>query len=88
MLDGPVPDGARSVSWPWYHQLLTHELTPEAKELLSAYSGVPAAEMEAHVYSIVGLFFRHRGKQANDVLYSETKLGVSFHGLVLASSGS
>lgn len=53
MLDGPVPDGARSVSWPWYHHVLTNELTPDARELLMTYSGVSRKEMEAHIYSIV-----------------------------------
>ncbi|KAL9601636.1 MAG: hypothetical protein Q9219_002356 [cf. Caloplaca sp. 3 TL-2023] len=52
MLDGPVPDGARSVSWPWYHHVLTNELTPDAKKLLATYSRVPPDEMEAHIYSI------------------------------------
>ncbi|KAI4139036.1 MAG: hypothetical protein LQ341_004395 [Variospora aurantia] len=52
MLDGPVPHGARSVSWPWYHQVLTSELTPDAKKLLVSYSGVSLAELEAHIYSV------------------------------------
>ncbi|KAL8649173.1 MAG: hypothetical protein Q9226_005683 [Calogaya cf. arnoldii] len=52
MLDGPVPGGARSVSWPWYHHLLTNELTPDAKKLLTTYSKVPSKEIEAHIYSI------------------------------------
>ncbi|KAL8924514.1 MAG: hypothetical protein Q9208_003989 [Pyrenodesmia sp. 3 TL-2023] len=52
MLDGPVPNGARSVSWPWYHHVLTNELTTEAKQLLSNYSGIPSTQMEAHVYSV------------------------------------
>ncbi|KAL8768200.1 MAG: hypothetical protein Q9209_005509 [Squamulea sp. 1 TL-2023] len=52
MLDGPVPSGARSVSWPWYHHLLTNELTPDAKELLTTYSKVPPADIKAHIYSI------------------------------------
>ncbi|KAL8706613.1 MAG: hypothetical protein Q9201_000360 [Fulgogasparrea decipioides] len=52
MLDGPVPDGARSVSWPWYHHILTKELTPDAKKLLTAYSEVSPEDVEAHIYSI------------------------------------
>ena len=55
MLDGPVPDGARSVSWPWYHHVLTTELTPDAKKLLTTYSKVPPAEIEAHIYRVVGV---------------------------------
>lgn len=54
MLEGPVPDGARSVSWPWYHHVLTNELTREAKQLLAAYSGISPSQLEAHIYSIVG----------------------------------
>ncbi|KAL8806414.1 MAG: hypothetical protein Q9182_001329 [Xanthomendoza sp. 2 TL-2023] len=52
MLDGPVPDGARSVSWPWYHHVLTTELTLDAKKILTTYSQVPPTEIEAHIYSI------------------------------------
>ena len=53
MLDGPVPGGARSVSWPWYHHVLTNELTPDAKKLLTTYSKIPPEEIEDHIYSIV-----------------------------------
>lgn len=53
MLDGPVPAGARSVSWPWYHHTLTTELTADSRTLLQQYSGVPAQDVEHHVYRIV-----------------------------------
>ena len=53
MLDGPVPDGARSVSWPWYHHTLTNELTLDARTLLHEYSRVPREEIESHVYRVV-----------------------------------
>lgn len=52
MLDGPVPDGARSVAWPWYHHLLTTELTVDARKLLATYSRIPADQLETHIYSI------------------------------------
>ncbi|KAL8709859.1 MAG: hypothetical protein Q9220_005475 [cf. Caloplaca sp. 1 TL-2023] len=52
MLDGPVPNGARSVSWPWYHHVLTTELTLDAKKLLTTYSGLLPGEIERHIYSI------------------------------------
>ena len=53
MLDGPVPNGARSVSWPWYHHELSDELTPEAKEVLEHYSGIAPEDLESHIYRIV-----------------------------------
>ena len=53
MLDGPVPDGARSVSWPWYHQTLTTELTVDARTLLEEYSKVPKDGVKTHIYRIV-----------------------------------
>ena len=53
MLDGPVPEGARSVSWPWYHHTLTTELTIDAREVLEKYSKVSPEDVEKHVYRIV-----------------------------------
>lgn len=53
MLDGPVPEGARAVSWPWYHHELGEELTPDAKKVLELYSKVPPGEIESHIYRIV-----------------------------------
>ncbi|KAL9125353.1 MAG: hypothetical protein Q9217_005434 [Psora testacea] len=52
MLDGPVPDGARSVSWPWYHHELGQELTPAARTLLEQYSRIDQGEVESHIYRI------------------------------------
>lgn len=81
MLDGPVPAGARSVSWPWYHHELGEELTTEAKEVLEQYSNVPADKIESHIYRIVssqgsrGLY-----RSPNHGTFSETKLGASFRG--------
>lgn len=53
MLDGPVPDGARSVSWPWYHHVLTDELTVDARALFEQYAKVPPKDVENHIYRIV-----------------------------------
>ena len=55
MLDGPVPEGARSVSWPWYHHEIGDELTLEAKQVLEMYSRVLPDQMESHIYRIVSL---------------------------------
>ncbi|KAG8530719.1 uncharacterized protein KY384_004076 [Bacidia gigantensis] len=52
MLDGPVPEGARSVSWPWYHHELEDELTPDAREVLEKYSKIPSESIESHIYRI------------------------------------
>lgn len=52
MLDHPVPEGSRSVSWPWYHHVLDKELTPQARNMLEDYSGIRPEDVEAHVYSI------------------------------------
>ena len=88
MLDGPVPDGARSVSWPWYHHVLTNELTRDAKKLLTTYSGVSEKEMEAHIYSIVRLSSISTSDISLTALTSETKRGGSSHGLVWGNFGS
>ena len=53
MLDGPVPNGARSVSWPWYHHTLTTELTVDARTLLERYSKIPPDRVETHIYRVV-----------------------------------
>ena len=53
MLDGPVPNGARSVSWPWYHHTLTTELTVDARTLLEQYSKIPPDRVETHIYRVV-----------------------------------
>ena len=53
MLDGPVPNGARSVSWPWYHHTLTTELTVDARTLLECYSKIPPDRVETHIYRVV-----------------------------------
>ena len=53
MLDGPVPNGARSVSWPWYHHTLTTELTADARTLLEQYSKIPPDRVETHIYRVV-----------------------------------
>lgn len=55
MLDGPVPKGARSVSWPWYHHTLTTELTIDARTLLEHYSRIPPQQVKDHIYRIVRL---------------------------------
>lgn len=53
MLDRPVPEGSRSVSWPWYHHVLDKEMTPLARTMLEQYSHVAPQDVEKHVYSIV-----------------------------------
>ena len=53
MLDGPVPEGARSVSWPWYHHMITNELTMDARTLFEQYAKVASADVENHIYRIV-----------------------------------
>ena len=81
MLDGPVPDGARSVSWPWYHHVLTNELTPDARTLFEQYAMIPPEEVENHVYRIVSSKASPTTiEKLSDELDRETKLGVSFHG--------
>ena len=53
MLDGPVPDGARSVSWPWYHHVITNELTVDARTLFEEYAKIAPEDVENHIYRIV-----------------------------------
>ena len=62
MLDGPVPVGARSVSWPWYHHVLTTELKPDARALLEKYSKIPRKDVESHIYKIVSQHVSKRKK--------------------------
>lgn len=57
MLTGPVPTGARSVSWPWYHHEIGFELTEEAREVLETYAKIPPDQVESHIYRIVGSSF-------------------------------
>lgn len=89
MLDGPVPDGARSVSWPWYHHVLTDELTVDARTLFEQYAKVPPKDVENHIYRIVSSkAFRNHSRWLICWLHREIKLGVSFPGHALGSSGS
>lgn len=89
MLDGPVPDGARSVSWPWYHHVLTNELTVDARVLFEKYAKVPPKEVENHIYRIVSFkaSCSHR-VLADRLSCRETKRGVFSPGHALESSGS
>lgn len=89
MLDGPVPDGARSVSWPWYHHVLTNELTPDARTLFEEYAEVQPKDVENHIYRIVSSkAFRNTGYWLTCSLFRETKLGASSLGHALENSGS
>ena len=89
MLDGPVPDGARSVSWPWYHHVLTNELTVDARILFEKYAKVPPKEVENHIYRIVSskALCSHQ-VPANHSSCRETKRGVFSLGHALENSGS
>lgn len=53
MLDRPVPERSLSVSWPWYHHVLSTELTVDARNVLEKYSEIPSEAVESHIYSIV-----------------------------------
>lgn len=55
MLNGPVPEGARSVSWPWYHHVLTNELTVEARAVFEHYAKLAPEDVENHIYRIVSI---------------------------------
>lgn len=67
MLDGPVPNGARSVSWPWYHHTLTTELTVDARTLLEQYSKIPPDRVETHIYRVVSFYlFKRYASPANE----------------------
>ena len=89
MLHGPVPDGARSVSWPWYHHVLTNELTVDARILFEEYAKVPSKDVENHIYRIVcSECFITKEYELTWWLHREIKLGVSFLGHALENSGS
>ncbi|MCJ1395292.1 hypothetical protein MMC18_008176 [Xylographa bjoerkii] len=42
----------RSKNWPWYHESIGDKLTTTVKDLLEGYSGIPAEDMNSHVYMI------------------------------------
>ena len=89
MLDGPVPEGARSVSWPWYHHVITNELTTDARTLFEQYAKIPSEEVENHVYRIVGPRFLETIEHSfADEFHREIKLGASSPGHALGSFGS
>ena len=89
MLDGPVPEGARSVSWPWYHHVLTDELTMEARALFEQYAKVPSDDVENHIYRIVSSNPHTTiNYSLADCFCRGTKLGASFLGLALENFGS
>ena len=50
---GEIADEARSVMWPWYHDVLQQELAAEARRVLEKYSGVAPEEVESHIYKVV-----------------------------------
>ena len=88
MLDGPVPDGARSVSWPWYHHVITNELTTDARTLFEQYAKIPPEDVENHIYRIVRL----KGSRPSisgllTTTYREIKPGEFFPGHALGSFG-
>lgn len=44
---------SRSRNVPWFYSKLGSSLTPAGRELLQTYSGIPASEVEAHIYKSV-----------------------------------
>lgn len=40
---------------PWFQSKLGSSLTPAGRSLLEVYSGIPASEVEAHIYKTVGI---------------------------------
>ncbi|KAH8654973.1 hypothetical protein BGZ60DRAFT_495568 [Tricladium varicosporioides] len=43
---------SRSKAFPWYQEDLGSRLTPQCRNLLESYSGIPAAKVEKHVYEM------------------------------------
>ena len=46
-------DVSRSKEVPWFKSELGSSLTPAGRALLETYSGIPASEVEAHIYKNV-----------------------------------
>lgn len=44
---------SRSKDVPWFQSKIGSSLTPAGRSLLEAYSGIPASEVEAHIYKTV-----------------------------------
>ena len=53
--DAQAKINTREKDVPWYNPNLGDKLSAPARELLENYSGIPAGEVEAHIYKIVGL---------------------------------
>ncbi|KAI4217984.1 MAG: hypothetical protein L6R36_009179, partial [Xanthoria steineri] len=43
---------SRTKEVPWYQPKLGSSLTPAGRQLLETYSGIPASEVEDHIYKI------------------------------------
>jgi hypothetical protein len=56
--DAQAKIASREKEVPWYNPNLGDKLGDSARALLENYSGIPAGEVEAHVYKIVRLFPR------------------------------
>ena len=46
---------SRSKDVPWFQSKIGSSLTPAGRSLLEEYSGIPASEVEAHIYKTVGI---------------------------------
>ena len=44
---------SRSRDVPWFQSKLGSSLTPAGRSLLENYSGIPASEVETHIYKTV-----------------------------------
>lgn len=44
---------SRTKAVPWYQPKVGSSLTPAGRQLLETYSGIPASEVEDHIYKIV-----------------------------------
>ncbi|KAI4260712.1 MAG: hypothetical protein L6R42_003916, partial [Xanthoria sp. 1 TBL-2021] len=43
---------SRTKDVPWYQYKVGSSLTPAGRQLLETYSGIPASEVEEHIYKI------------------------------------
>ena len=65
-------DVSRSKDVPWFQSTLGSSLTPAGRSLLETYSGIPASEVEAHIYKTVRIPSRSLHLSYSFILNSHT----------------
>ena len=65
-------DVSRSRNIPWFQSKIGSSLTPAGRSLLEIYSGIPASEVEAHIYNTVSVLSTYLHLPYSFILNSHT----------------